>query len=255
MRGRFVRTPALPTSPGIDSVGVVEARGAGVDGPKMGTRVVLLDVWANWHELVIASAERVIPVPDALSDHDAAQAMINPVTALVLTTVEHRLRPGEWLAQTAAGSTVGRLALQLARSEGFRTLNLVRRSAQVAEIAALGGDLTWCTEDADWPAQFAPPKAAGSKRRSIAWAVGSARPWREDCSPAPPLSSGRRPSRCSFQFCARSRPSVQARALAFGRRASPGRRAGSRIGPRRLRDGRSTAARYRARHKANVAAD
>jgi hypothetical protein len=69
---------------------------------------------------------------------------VNPVTALVLTTVEHRLRPGEWLAQTAAGSTVGRLALQLARSEGFRTLNVVRRSAQVAEIAALGGDrLRW----------------------------------------------------------------------------------------------------------------
>ena len=184
MRGRFGRTPALPTSPGIESVGVVEALGSGVDGPEPGTRVVLLDVWANWRELVVAPAERVFPVPDAVSDHDAAQAMINPVTALVLTMVEHRLRPGEWLAQTAAGSTVGRLALQLARSEGFRTLNLVRRSAQVAEIAALGGDLTWCTEDADWPAQFAPPKAAGSKRRSIAWAVGSAPPWREDCNPA-----------------------------------------------------------------------
>ena len=155
MRGRFGRTPALPTSPGIECVGVVEALGAGVDGPKPGTRVVLLDVWANWRELVVAPAERVIPVPDAVSNQDAAQAMINPVTALVLTMVEHHLRPGEWLAQTAAGSTVGRLVLQLARSEGFRTLNLVRRSAQVAEIGELGGDLTLSTEDADWPAQFA----------------------------------------------------------------------------------------------------
>ena len=73
MRGRFGRTPALPTSPGIESVGVVEALGAGVDGPKLATRVVLLDVWANWHELVIAPAERVIPVPDALSDQDTAR--------------------------------------------------------------------------------------------------------------------------------------------------------------------------------------
>ena len=40
----------------------------------------------------------------------------------------------EWLTQTAAGSTVGRLVLQLARSEGFRTISLVRRRAQVAEI-------------------------------------------------------------------------------------------------------------------------
>jgi NADPH:quinone reductase-like Zn-dependent oxidoreductase len=50
MRGRFGRTPALPTSPGIECVGVVEALGEGADGPKPGTRVVLLDVWANWRE-------------------------------------------------------------------------------------------------------------------------------------------------------------------------------------------------------------
>ena len=167
MRGRFGRTPALPTSPGIECVGVVEALGAGVDGPKPGTRVVLLDVWANWRERVVAPAVRVIPVPDAVSDPDAAQAMINPVTALVLTMVEHRLRPGEWLAQTAAGSTVGRLILQLARSEGFRTLNLVRRSAQVAEITELGGDVTLSTEDADWPTRFARTAESGQLEKAI----------------------------------------------------------------------------------------
>lgn len=94
MRGRFGRTPALPISPGIECVGVVDALGEDADGPKPGTWVVLLDVWANWRELVVAPAERVIPVPDAASDQDAAQAMINPVTALVLTTVEHRRPPG-----------------------------------------------------------------------------------------------------------------------------------------------------------------
>ena len=167
MRGVFGRTPALPTSPGIECVGIVEALGAGVDGPEPGTRVILLDVWANWRELVVAPAERVIPVPASVSDQDAAQAMINPVTALVLTMVEHRLRPGEWLAQTAAGSTVGRLVLQLARSEGFCTLNLVRRSTQVAEIAELGGNLTLCTGDADWPAQFARAAESSGLNKAI----------------------------------------------------------------------------------------
>lgn len=167
MRGRFGRTPALPTSPGVECVGVVEALGAGVDGPKLGTWVVLLDVWANWRELVVAPAERVIPVLDAVSDQNAAQSMINPVAALVLTMTEHRLRPGEWLAQTAAGSTVGRLVLQLARSGEFRTLNLVRRSAQVAEIAELGGDLTLCTEDADWPSEFASTAESGRIGKAI----------------------------------------------------------------------------------------
>jgi NADPH:quinone reductase-like Zn-dependent oxidoreductase len=40
MRGRFGRTPGLPTSPGIECVGVVEALGESADGPKPGTRVV-----------------------------------------------------------------------------------------------------------------------------------------------------------------------------------------------------------------------
>jgi len=45
-----------------------------------------------------------------------------------MTMVEHDLKPGDWLAQTAAGSTVGQLVLQLARSERFRTVNIVRPS-------------------------------------------------------------------------------------------------------------------------------
>ncbi|MFE1307626.1 zinc-dependent alcohol dehydrogenase family protein [Streptomyces sp. NPDC058755] len=56
---------------------------------------------------------------------------------------------GEWLLQTAAGSTVGRLVIQLARHLGVRTINVVRRRAAVEEIKALGGDEVICTEDED----------------------------------------------------------------------------------------------------------
>lgn len=155
IRGRFGRQPKLPASPGMEAVGVVEALGAMVSGPAIGTRVVLLNVGGTWRDRVLAAADRVIAVPDGVSDDDAAQSVLNPVTAWVLTMLEHRLKPGDWLAQSAAGSTVGRLILQLARSEGFKTINLVRRKAQVAEIAALGGDVTLCTEDADWGRRLA----------------------------------------------------------------------------------------------------
>ena len=155
MRGRFGRKPPLPTSPGVECVGVVEALGTGVTDLAPGTRVILVDVWSVWRELVVCPAERVVPVPNGVSDEDAAQAIVNPVTAWVLTMVEHRLKPGDWLAQTAAGSTVGRLVLQLARSEKFRTINIVRRRAQLPEIAELGGDVMLCTEDEDWATQLA----------------------------------------------------------------------------------------------------
>lgn len=155
MRGRFGRQPTLPASPGIECVGVVEALGARVAGPAPGTRVVLLNVWGSWRELIVSPAERVIPVPGDLSDEDAAQALVNPVTAWVMTMVEHDLKPADWLVQTAAGSTVGQLVLQLARSERFRTVNIVRRRAQVSEIKALGGDVVITSEDNDWGTQLA----------------------------------------------------------------------------------------------------
>ena len=154
VRGRYGRQPSLPASPGVECVGVVEALGPNTFGPAPGTRVVLIDVWGTWRELVVSPVERLVPVPAEVTDEDAAQTIVTPVTALVLTKHELDLKPGEWLVQTAAGSTVGMLILQLARVWGFRTINLVRRHAEVPAIAKRGGDITLCTEEDDWPAQL-----------------------------------------------------------------------------------------------------
>jgi NADPH:quinone reductase-like Zn-dependent oxidoreductase len=172
IRGRFGRQPALPASPGLECVGVVQTLGPGAQGPVPGTRVVLLDVPGTWRELLVCPTERVVPVPDEVSDEDAAQALINPMTAWVLTMVEHSMQRGEWLTQTAAGSTVGRLVLQLARSEGFRTINIVYRRAQVAEIVKFGGDVTLCTEDDDWPAQLVKSSGGTGPSKAIDCVAG-----------------------------------------------------------------------------------
>lgn len=54
LRGRFGRQPALPASPGVECVGTVEALGPGVTAPAPGTRVVLLNVWGAWRELIVS---------------------------------------------------------------------------------------------------------------------------------------------------------------------------------------------------------
>jgi len=163
IRGRFAahRQPRLPASPGSEGVGVIDAVGSEVPQSRLGERVVLLDVYGTWREQVISPAERAIAVPDGVSDEDAAQALINPMTALALTMHEHKLEAGEWLVQSAAGSTVGRLVLQLSQALGFHTINLVRRAEQVAEIKALGGDIVLCTADEDWAEQL--KQATGGK--------------------------------------------------------------------------------------------
>jgi NADPH2:quinone reductase len=149
VRGRYGFTPTFPTVLGLESVGVVDALGDGVAGLTPGQRVITLGVPGTWQSYVVADAARVLAVPDGLSTSTAAQLTNNPLTALLLVTDELDVKPGEWLLQTAAGSTVGKLVVQLGTHFGFKTMNVVRRRSAVDEILALGGTAVICTEDED----------------------------------------------------------------------------------------------------------
>ena len=149
LRGRFGIAPALPAVMGAESVGIVDALGEDVDTLSIGQRVITVGVRGTWQEFVVADAKRVLPVPETVSMSTAAQMITNPLTALLLVAHQLDVRPGEWLLQTAAGSTVGKLVLQLAAHRGFKTINVVRRRAAVQEIRALGGNEVICTEDED----------------------------------------------------------------------------------------------------------
>src|SRR5215472_13804517 len=72
VRGRYGYQPELPASPGIEGVGIVEALGAGVQRPMVGTRVVFVGVWNTWREHVVCPVDRLVPVPDGLNDAAAA---------------------------------------------------------------------------------------------------------------------------------------------------------------------------------------
>jgi NADPH:quinone reductase-like Zn-dependent oxidoreductase len=78
----------------------------------------------------------------------------------------------EWLLQTAAGSTVGRLVIQLARHLGIPTINVVRRRDAVEEIKALGGDEVICTEDEDLLQRVAEIAGPAGVRKAIDCVAG-----------------------------------------------------------------------------------
>jgi NADPH:quinone reductase-like Zn-dependent oxidoreductase len=149
VRGRYGFTPEFPTVPGIESVGVVDELGSGTDDLAIGQRVVTIGVTGTWQEYVVADAGRVLPVPIGMSDSTAAQILSNPLTAVILTGDVLDVRPGEWLLQTAAGSTVGQLVIQLGAHVGFKTINVVRRRSAVDDILTMGGTAVICTEDED----------------------------------------------------------------------------------------------------------
>src|SRR5262249_27139380 len=145
VRGEYGKRPALPTTPGFEGAGVVDAAGPGLlrhlRGLKPGRRVAVLSgAGGAWGEYAVVPARELVPLPDDLPDEQAAMFFVNPVTAVVMTRYVLRVPPGEWLLQTAAGSALGRMVIRLGQRVGFRTVNAVRRREQAEELRRLGAD-------------------------------------------------------------------------------------------------------------------
>jgi NADPH:quinone reductase-like Zn-dependent oxidoreductase len=153
VRGLYGALPVPPATPGLEGMGEVAELGEGVTHLRAGQRVIPLGVAGTWAEFIVAPAAQLIPVPDSVNDQTAAQFVVNPLTAWIMTVEELDLQPGEWLLQTAAGSTLGRVVLQIARQHGFKTINVVRRREQAEELKALGADEVICTDEEDIPAR------------------------------------------------------------------------------------------------------
>lgn len=142
VRGVYGQRPSLPAIPGYEGVGVVEANGGGLFGKALvGRRVAVLNrAGGNWAERAVVPANQCVPLPADLPVEQAAMFFVNPATAYVMTRKVLAVGRGEWLLQSAAGSSLGKMVVRLARHEGFKTLNVVRRAEQVDELKALGAD-------------------------------------------------------------------------------------------------------------------
>ena len=71
----------LPFVPGREGAGRVIALGPDVSGVAVGDRVAWLQVPASYAEVTVGPAEKLIPVPDALSDEQAAALALQGLTA------------------------------------------------------------------------------------------------------------------------------------------------------------------------------
>jgi NADPH:quinone reductase len=142
VRGRYGRPPPLPSTPGNDAAGVVDALGEGVAAPGPGTRVTLLlgatAGRGTWREFVCVPAQMVLPTPSVLTDAEAGALWVNYLSIVVMVDDVLRLKAGDVLVQTAAGSQLGRAMMQFAKVRGLVLVNVVRRSEQADELRAAG---------------------------------------------------------------------------------------------------------------------
>ncbi|MER3415319.1 MAG: zinc-binding dehydrogenase [Gemmataceae bacterium] len=142
VEGVYGRRPTLPATPGFEGVGRVIESGGGLLGWRvLGRRVAVLNAQGgNWQELVVIPARQAVPLPEDLSDEQAATFFVNPATVLAMLEHVLRVRRGDWLAQTAAGSALGRMIIRYAARYGLHTINIVRRRDIVSDLKNLGAD-------------------------------------------------------------------------------------------------------------------
>src|SRR5271165_6473915 len=142
VRGHYGVLPRLPATPGFEGVGIVDKAGPGLLGHWVeGKRVAAINsAGGNWAEYAVIPARQARPVPDDIPDEQAATYFVNPATVLAMVRHVLAVPKGEWLLQSAAGSTLGRMIILLGRHDGFKTLNVVRRREAVDELKSLGAD-------------------------------------------------------------------------------------------------------------------
>ena len=140
IEGNYGRVPQLPAIPGHEGCGEVVEVGPGVESLAKGDFVVPLLTSGCWVEHLTAAEHHFARLPATIDPVQAAMLRVNPPTAWSLIHHFADLEKGDWIAQNASNSGVGRALIQIAKHLGFRTLNFVRRPELVAELKALGAD-------------------------------------------------------------------------------------------------------------------
>ena len=129
----------LPTGLGHEAAGVVEAVGRGVRGVQPGDRVAYaIPAPGAYADERIVAADRLVPVPEGVSDRLAAAAILKGMTAQVLLRRTYRVRRGTVAVIHAAAGGVGAIAAQWARHLGATVIGVVGGEAK-ADFARAHG--------------------------------------------------------------------------------------------------------------------
>jgi 2-desacetyl-2-hydroxyethyl bacteriochlorophyllide A dehydrogenase len=118
-QGLYPEAPKPPYVPGYESAGEIAAIGDGVEGFRVGQRVLAYHLSGGYAERVAVSAERVFAIPDSLPFQSAVVLPLNYGTAYVAL---HRTGPverGMRLFVHAAAGGVGLAALALGKRAGL----------------------------------------------------------------------------------------------------------------------------------------
>jgi len=130
----------LPFTPGQEGAGVVVAVGAAVTDLRPGDRVGWADGLGGYAELAALPSDRLVPLPDAVADRDAAAALLQGMTAHYLSHDTRPIGPDDTVLVHAGAGGVGLLLTQIAERRGARVITTVSTVEKETLSRAAGAD-------------------------------------------------------------------------------------------------------------------
>jgi NADPH2:quinone reductase len=140
---------ALPFIDGQEAAGTVTEVGSEVTSVKPGDRVAYSNVMGTYAEYAAVPAERLVRVPDKITDQQAAAAMLQGMTAHYLIYTTYPLKQGETALVHAAAGGVGLLLVQMAKNLGARVIGTTgsEEKAKLAREAGADEVILYSTQD------------------------------------------------------------------------------------------------------------
>ena len=131
----------LPSGIGHEAAGVVEAVGEGVEGLRVGDRVVAMNAGIGaYADRRNVAADKLVAIPPGVSDEAAAAVFFKAMTAQYLLRKTHAVQPGEIVLVHAAAGGVGQILAGWAKALGATVVGTAGGAARCAVALAAGCD-------------------------------------------------------------------------------------------------------------------
>lgn len=140
-----------PTGLGHEAAGTVEAIGPGVEGVKVGDRVAYMNAGLGaYADKRIVPADKLVKLPDAISDEVAAALLFKGMTAQYLLRKTHAVQPGEMIIIHAAAGGVGQILAGWGKALGAFVVGTAGSPEKCAIALKAGCDIAIDYSEPDW---------------------------------------------------------------------------------------------------------
>ena len=130
----------LPMVAGNEGAGVVEAVGTGVSDLKAGDRVTYTGLPGSYSEVRLAPADRLVKLPQEISDEQAASMLLKGLTVHYLIFSTYAVKKGDTVLWHAAAGGVGLIASQWLKSLGVTVIGTAGSDEKCALAKAHGAE-------------------------------------------------------------------------------------------------------------------